>query len=181
MAHFIDLPCRDDHGAIRVVVETPRECSAKLKYDPTADAFTFQRALPLGVVYPFDWGFVPSTRAADDDPLDAMVLFDKPTWPGVVIPSRPLGLVRLVQRDGKGAEPVRNDRVIAVPSEDDRYEAVDDLPKRVRQEIEQFFITTTLMTSKKARIEGWAGPRAARKAIDLAARAYARRGNAKSE
>lgn len=121
-------------------------------------------------------GFIPSTRADEGDPLDAMVLFDAPTWPGAVIPSTPIGIVHLMQRDGSHSDRKRNDRIIAVPAADLRYKHVTELPKRVRGELEQFFISAAAMSDKKVVIEGWKGPKAARKAIDEAPAAYIQRG-----
>ena len=175
MTDFINLPCRDADSNFLVVIEAPRGSLVKLKYDPLLNAFLFKRALNLGVAYPYDWGFIPRTRASDGDPLDALVLFDAPTWPGTIIPSKVIGIVRLMQKD-KGKDPERNDRVIAVPADDPRYEDVTELPKRVRHELEQFFVTAAEMTSKKVTVEGWEGAKAGVDAIDKAAHRYVRRG-----
>src|SRR5262245_61652501 len=147
MRDFLSLPARNDEGNYLVVVEAPRGSTLKLKFDPKLGVFVFDRALLLGAVYPYDWGFVPSTCAEDGDPLDAMVLFDAPTWPGVLIPTVPIGVVRLSQREGRAA-PVRNDRIITVPAGETRYGTTRDLPKGVRSELERFFVAVGEMTGK---------------------------------
>jgi inorganic pyrophosphatase len=161
------LPTRSRDGSFHVVVESPRGSPVKLRYDPELEAFTISRPLVLGLRYPFDWGFVPSTRMPDGDPLDAMVLSDVPTYPGVVLRCHAVGVVQLNQdsRDGRGV--VRNDRLIAVPYTAPRFEGLDEvrqLPERFRRELEQFFLSAVLLTEKRVALLGW-GPAAEAEAL----------------
>jgi inorganic pyrophosphatase len=139
-------------GVFHVVVESPRGAVVKLKYSPELDAMSISRPLVLGVTYPCDWGFVPSTRSPDGDPLDAAIWWDVPTYPGVVIPCRALAVVRVEQNRADGSGRIRNDRVLAVPVAARREIA---LTARVRQEIEQFFVAVTTLENKAPRILGW--------------------------
>lgn len=137
----------------------------KLKHDPELDVFAISRPLPLGLVYPYDWGFVPSTMAPDGDPIDAAVFWDTATFPGVVIQCRAMALIKIDQNvpDGSGARR-RNDRILAVPVEGRRQKdlmSARDLPERVRQELEVFFVTVTALEGKDPRILGWDDGRAA--------------------
>ena len=163
-----DLLTSPQPGVLNVVIESPAGASAKLRLDPQLGLFTFSRALPLGLSYPHDWGFVPGTRAEDRDPLDALVLADVTTFPGVLFRCRALGVVRLEQnqRDGEGRE--RNDRIVAIPVNATRRQAgsFQDLPARVREEIEQFFVSAALLENKAPAILGWGDPDEAWELID---------------
>jgi inorganic pyrophosphatase len=179
MKDLTHLPCRSassgtagTNGAFNVVVEAPRGASVKVKYEPSLMAFLFSRALLLGTVYPYDWGFFPSTRAEDGDPLDAIVLHEGRTWPGIVIPVFPIGVVRVVQREKK-KKTVRNDRIVAVPASDPRYAHVRELPDRVIQELEEFFVAVSRLTEKHVIVQGWEGPKAARSVVRRAISAFA--------
>ncbi len=166
MTSLHTLPASPSPGILRVVVESPRGSTSKLKYDPDIQAFVLSRPLPLGLVYPHDWGFVPGTRADDGDPVDALVLSEGTTYPGLVLAVRPIACLA-VEQDGKpapgsGDKPVRerNDRLIATPVAAPRAEwrDSDDLPKRVREEIEQFFVSVTAFENKHIEILGWRPP-----------------------
>src|SRR3954453_8756235 len=98
MPDLHNLPAFSPANALPVVVESPRGSAVKLKYDPSLGAMSISRPLSLGLSFPYDWGFVPSTRGADGDPLDAIVLWDVATFPGVVIPCLALALLKVDQR-----------------------------------------------------------------------------------
>jgi len=147
-------------GIVHVIVESPAGASTKIKHEPALDAFSLSRPLPVGMVYPHDWGFIPGTRAPDGDPVDALVLNEGTTYPGLVIASRPLGVLRLEQNAAKGGGRERNDRIVAVPRSARRNGArhVNDLPPPVREELEQFFVNAVFFEPKEPRLLGWGGP-----------------------
>ena len=152
----------------RVVVESPRGSNAKLKFDPELEAMSLSRPLTYGLTYPFDWGFVPGTRASDGDPLDAMLMWDTATFPGVVISCRALGIVKVDQKKQGTSRRERNDRVVAMPLKAPRFDQIRtprDLAGRIRRELEQFFVEVTALEGKDVRILGWEGPDAALRLI----------------
>jgi inorganic pyrophosphatase len=159
------IPAFVNDDVFRVVVESPRGSAVKLKHDPELDVFAISRPLPLGLVYPYDWGFVPSTKGPDGDPIDAAVFWDVATFPGVVIECRALALVRVEQNvpDETGKRR-RNDRILALPLQARRQRDLtfaDALPARVRDELELYFLTAAALEGKDPKILGWDGPGAA--------------------
>lgn len=168
MADLARLPPRDQHGDLRVVIESPRGACVKLKYDTALGVVTVSRPLPLGLSYPYDWGFVPGTCAPDGDPVDALVYWDAVSFPGVVVPCRPIGVVRLEQ-DSRSNGRVRNDRILAVPVKHPRGDDLrtpDDLAARVRDEIAQFFLSAIFFEPKNPALLGWGGPEEAGRLVD---------------
>ena len=158
------LPTFADGDTFHVVVESPRGSAIKLKYSATLGAMTISRPLAIGLVYPCDWGFVPSTKGEDGDPIDAAVFWDVATYPGVVIPCRALGVIQVEQNGGQGQGRIRNDRIVAVPIEARRERDLagyESLPERVRAELGHFMIAATVFEGKDARILSWAGADAA--------------------
>ena len=167
---FTRLPLRGFQDALHVVVESPRGSTVKLKYEPKLQAFTLSRPLTRGFRYPFDWGFIPSTQGPDGDPLDALVFWDVPTWPGVVLPCRPLGVLMVDQkkRDAQKGERERNDRILLVPvnaARADGLTSYQNLSQREREELEHFFLAVVHFADKDARILGWEGPDAAERMV----------------
>jgi inorganic pyrophosphatase len=167
--NFATLGAFPSSKSVHVIVESPRGAAVKLKYDARLEAFTLSRPLPEGVVFPYDWGFVPSTRAADGDPLDVMVLWDRATFPGVVLECRLVGMLAVEQNRKKHpTQRQRNDRVFAVPIDAPRQSSlktVGALPARVKRELEAFFVASTAFENKRLEFLGWSGPAAAERLV----------------
>ena len=136
MPNFFNLPPFTEDGDVHVVVETPRGSRAKFAYAPKLESFAFSKSLLTGLTYPHDWGFVPSTKADDGDPLDIMVIHDAATFPGLVVACRVIGILQIEQKSKGKAE--RNDRLFAVPRRSHSEQAlrdIDDLTKPIRRSL----------------------------------------------
>src|SRR5437870_5833627 len=150
MRNPLSLPASPADGVVNVVVESPAGATSKIKWEDQLESFALSRPLPLGMAYPHDWGFVPGTRAEDGDPVDALVLSEGTTYPGLVIACRPIGVVRLEQNRKQGAGRERNDRIIAVAASARRHpvRSADELGARYREEVAQFFVNAVFFEDK---------------------------------
>lgn len=159
---------------LQVVIETPRGSRNKYSFDPEQRVFRLKSALPAGMVFPFDFGFVPSTIGGDGDPLDVLVIMDDPAFAGCVLLVRLLGALEAEQTEKdktSRAHTTRNDRLIAVAETSQlfaNFKTVDDLPPQLRKEIEQFFENYHHLQGKQSRTLTWAKPETARRLIDEA-------------
>lgn len=145
-------------GHVNVVVETPRGSQNKYKYDEGLGLFRLNRILFAGAAFPFDFGFVPGTRGGDGDPLDAIVLTDRPTFPGCLVRVRPLGVL-LAKKEGRD-----NHRIITVPvlaKPVATWRDIADVPVGRLGELEQFFRAVLNVDGYEHALHGFAGrPRA---------------------
>lgn len=159
-----------------MVVETPRGSGTKYAYEESTNTFVWSRPLIAGLTFPYDFGFLPQTMSGDGDALDAMLLTDVGSHPGVVVPSRVLGALRVEQyREGQPTK--RNDRIMLIPINEHRSEHIRDvaaLPIRVREELEEFFLSSLRLTGKSIEFRGWANAAEASAIIARAAEAFAR-------
>jgi inorganic pyrophosphatase len=126
---------------ILVIIETPKGSAEKFDYDLKYKTFKLHKIMPSGMVFPYDFGFIPDTKGEDGDPLDVLVLSEFKTFPGCLMDCRLLGAITARQTEKDGAQ-MRNDRFIAVPSVSHQYDGVDtieQLPQRLLDEMEHFF------------------------------------------
>lgn len=130
----------NDPIRVEVVIETPRRSRNKLKFDPASRHFKLSKVLPKGMMFPYDFGFVPSTKAEDGDPLDVLVLTDEALFPGCLVACRLIGVIKAEQEEN--GETTRNDRVIAVAEQSLLYaetHTLQDLSPTILKQIEDFF------------------------------------------
>jgi inorganic pyrophosphatase len=173
------LSPRSDDGSVNVVIETPRGSVHKLSFDDERGVFVLKKALPAGLAFPFDFGFVPQTLAGDGDPIDVLVLLDGATPPGVLVEARLVGAIELEQRDPKkGRTWQRNDRLLAVGALSrtfGRVRALEQLPRELVDDVERFFVTYSTALGKELRVLGRAGAERANALLDEAAARHAER------
>src|ERR1700704_4369334 len=174
-----EIPAYDgESGDLRIVIETPKGSRNKYKYDPECDCLELATVLPEGMIFPYDFGFIPSTIGEDGDPLDVLVLMDAPDVPGCVIRGRLIGVIKARQREQEQKEWIRNDRLIAVACHAQTHQdekSVKDLRPQLCEEITAFFIEYNKERNREFEQLDLGGPRKALKVVKEGALAFARR------
>ncbi|ANH81905.1 hypothetical protein A8C56_13800 [Niabella ginsenosidivorans] len=150
-----------------IIIETPRGSREKYDYDSRYGMLCLKKLLPEGMVFPFDFGFIPGTKGEDGDPLDAFVLSSLKTFPGCMIECRLLGAIKAVQIE-KDGEKIRNDRYLFTPVVTG-YEwntgCTGELPEKLLRELEDFFINYNREEGKDFRPQGFINAKEATKQI----------------
>lgn len=123
---------------INVFIEIPAGSSVKYELDKDSGVIFVDRFLYTEMGFPFNYGFIPQTLSGDGDPVDVMVLSTKPVVPGVVIPSRPIGMLEMEDESG------HDSKVVAVPTGKinppfGKYNDISELPDDTREKIKHFF------------------------------------------
>src|SRR6478736_2318556 len=124
-------------NVITVIIETPKGSTEKYDYDPVLKMFRLKKILPTGMVFPFDFGFIPDTKGEDGDPLDIIVLSEFQSFPGCVVDCRLIGAITAEQSE-KG-KTVRNDRFVAIPEVSLLFaniKTLADLPQNITEQLE---------------------------------------------
>ena len=157
----------DEGHTVQVVIETPKGSRNKYAFDPDQQVFALKKVLPAGMTFPFDFGFVPSTKAEDGDPTDVLVLMDEPAFPGCLLKCRIIGVIEGQQ--GKKKSGKRNDRLVAIEVANHSFahvRHVKELGKKFVKELEEFFVNYHDLDGRKYRILDFKGPSEARRRLD---------------
>jgi inorganic pyrophosphatase len=151
---------------VNVLIEVPLGGDAiKYEIDKESGAMFVDRFLYTEMRYPCNYGFIPHTLSLDGDPIDVMVVGNRPLVPGSVLRARPVGV--LMMTDDKG----QDEKVLAVPHPKttgyyDKIATYHDLPQTLIDKIQHFFQHyKDLEQGKWTRVEGWYGVDKARELI----------------
>lgn len=123
---------------INVFIEIPQNSSIKYELDKKTGIIFVDRFVYTAMFYPFNYGFVPQTKAEDGDPLDVLVISSQPVSPGCVLPSRPIGMLEMEDEEGIDT------KIIALPTKkiDPFYKDIDDIAQindGIKNMIKHFF------------------------------------------
>lgn len=137
-----------------VVIEIPKGSRNKYEYDEELDIIKLDRVNYAAMSHPYDYGFIPQTRSEDGDHLDAFVILDSSVFPGCLVEARPVGVLYMID-DGE-----KDEKIIAVPASDPRYDHIKDLADlspHLPKEIEHFFAHYKDLQNKTVEIIKWGG------------------------
>src|SRR5436309_280651 len=155
MSNLAKLPhdWRPKKCCCKVIIETPKGRRNKFNYDEDYRLFSLGGLLPEGLSFPYDFGFIPSTRADDGDPLDVLVLTEEGLLPGCVVEVRLVGVIEARQSEiGKKGRAERNDRLIGeieTPFNPPTIHSLARLGAKRIDEIEHFFVSYNQVEGKR--------------------------------
>jgi len=147
--HDVEPGTKDE---MNVIIEIPKGSKNKYEIDKETGLIALDRAMHTAQDYPFDYGFVPKTLWEDDDALDVLVLTTYPLAPGILVRVRPVAVMEMID-DGES-----DNKIIAVPVKDPRWDEVQDLGdinKHTIKEIEHFFSTYKKVQNKEVEVKGF--------------------------
>ncbi|HQT82707.1 MAG: hypothetical protein B7W98_01115 [Parcubacteria group bacterium 20-58-5] len=168
LLHDIDAGTKEK---MNVIIEIPKDSHNKYEIDKKTGLIKLDRANYSSAAYPFDYGFVPQTHWDDGDALDVIVLTTYPLNVGILVEARPVGLLDM---NDSGDE---DQKIIAVPTEDKRWDDVQDLGdinKHTLKEFAEFFKTYKNLKGKSAEVtvRGFKGRADAEAAFERAHKLY---------
>jgi inorganic pyrophosphatase len=123
---------------VSVFIEIPQNGNIKYEVDEKTGIVTVDRFLHTAFTYPFNYGFIPNTKAEDGDPVDVLVITDRPIQPGIVVPACPIGMLEMEDEEGIDT------KIIAVPTKKvdpyfGEWSDISDVPEAVKAKIKHFF------------------------------------------
>lgn len=141
---------RINMSSFSIVIETLKGSNVKYKYDPVGKCFKVKKVLPLGMVFPYHFGFIPGTKGPDGDPLDGMLISESGSFTGAHVDCRLIGAMLATQSE-KGRT-MRNDRYFFIPLDTvvfSHIKTLSDFGTEHNSQLKDFFINYNKAENKK--------------------------------
>lgn len=159
-----------------MIVETPKGSRVKYSYSEKRGLFQLDKALPEGMMFPFNFGFIPGTKAEDGDPLDILIVNEEALVSGCLLKAELAGVIQAEQTEN--GKRIRNDRLIgfAVSKETPTFLESVKVNGKLLKEVEYFFVSYNKLEGRKFKAIGDGGPKVAMAIVKEAAKVYSRNG-----
>src|SRR3989344_2141423 len=134
---------------LNVIIEIPKDSQNKYELDKETGLLKLDRVLYSAVYYPGDYGFVPQTLCGDGDPLDVLILSNRPVYPLTLTEVRILGVMKMIDNNEQ------DDKLIGVYKSDPRFkqfQSIKDVPNHTLEEIKHFFETYKQLQGKQCKV-----------------------------
>ncbi len=151
------------------IVEIPKHSRAKYEIDKETGLLILDRVLYSAVYYPANYGFIPQTYCDDNDPLDIMILSQIPVVPLCIVPSKVIGVMRMIDNGEK------DDKIIAVAQGDmsvAHLNDIEELPKHSLRELRSFFEDYKKLENKTVIVEDFQSKGTAMEIVEQSKRDY---------
>ncbi len=144
------------------VIEIPKGGKNKYEMDKDTGMLLLDRVLYTSTHYPANYGFIPRTYAADNDPLDVLVLCQECIVPMTLVRCYPIGVLKMVDNEQI------DEKIIAIPFKDPsltNYNDISELPAHTFDEISHFFRVYKSLEGKETVVNEVLGRDAAKEII----------------
>lgn len=140
----------DSPKVVNAIVEISKGTSAKYEYDPELECFVLDRCLMSAMVYPASYGYIPSTLADDNDPLDIIIYNATPIDRGTLVECNVIGCLDMTDENQKDY------KLLGCPiSHVRQYETLDDIDPLFLDVAENFFTHYKEIEGKQVQTDGW--------------------------
>lgn len=145
---------------VNAIVEIPKGTSAKYEYNPKIDTFQLDRCLPSSMIYPCSYGFIPSTMAEDNDPLDILIYNDTPIDRGTLVTCNVIGALDMTDSGG------RDWKILGTPTSHVRnYRSLKDIDPMFMKIASYFFKHYKDLNDSYVKVGDWHGKNIAQTVI----------------
>ncbi len=137
----------------------------KYEVDKETGLLKLDRVLYSSVYYPANYGFIPQTLGDDHDPLDIMILCREPIQPLCLVPSRVIGVMRMIDQG------LADDKILAVPENDansNHLKDISELAVHFKLELKEFFESYKRLENKVVTVPDFQGKETALQIIEKA-------------